>query len=161
MVAIQHRLGAQIGEVGARVGLGIALAPDMLAGEDFRQEIRLLLLRAAEEDRVGPEEGREHARRDPQVDRRHLRRDPVDVVRAATETPVSLLDEEKVEADPGGVVEVPHHLDRELVLVIQLEEDLGLQRVRRVVAEGLKDRVERFFVQSRHEYPSKTPVLAA
>ena len=46
VVAVQHRLGPQRGEVGAGVGLGIALAPDMLAGQDLRQEALLLRLGA-------------------------------------------------------------------------------------------------------------------
>ncbi len=46
MIAVQHRLGAQAGEVGAGVRLGVALAPDMLAGENLRQVVGLLFLGA-------------------------------------------------------------------------------------------------------------------
>ena len=46
VVAVQHRLGAQAGEIGTGVRLGIALAPDVLAGEDLRQVVVLLLLGA-------------------------------------------------------------------------------------------------------------------
>ena len=46
VVAVQHRLGAQGGEVGAGAGLAVALAPDVLAGEDAGEEALLLRLRA-------------------------------------------------------------------------------------------------------------------
>jgi hypothetical protein len=59
MVALQHRLGAQRGEVGAGVGLAVALAPDVLARQDLRQEI-LLLLRAAEFDQQRADHGHAH-----------------------------------------------------------------------------------------------------
>ena len=49
MVALVDRAGAQAGEVGAGARLGIALAPDLVAGQDFRQ-IALFLFLAAPVD---------------------------------------------------------------------------------------------------------------
>ena len=46
IVPVAHRARAQRGEVGARLRLGIALAPDMLGREHRRQEAALLCLRA-------------------------------------------------------------------------------------------------------------------
>ena len=46
MVTVQHRLGAQRREVGSRIRFGITLAPNVLTGEDLRQVVVPLLLRA-------------------------------------------------------------------------------------------------------------------
>jgi len=46
VVAIHHGLGAQAREVRARVGFGIALAPDVLAREDLGQVVRALFFGA-------------------------------------------------------------------------------------------------------------------
>ena len=50
LVAVEHGLGAERGEVGAGVGLGEALAPGDLAREDLGQEELLLLLGAPLQD---------------------------------------------------------------------------------------------------------------
>ena len=51
MVAIarRHGFGAQASEVGAGVGLRVALAPHMLAAQDARQKALLLLWRMGKE----------------------------------------------------------------------------------------------------------------
>src|SRR5262249_37260987 len=49
-VALERRLHAQRGEVGAGAGLGEAEAPEVLAAEDARREALLLLLGAVGED---------------------------------------------------------------------------------------------------------------
>ncbi|MCY1528379.1 hypothetical protein D9M68_634800 [compost metagenome] len=46
LVTVKHGLGAQAGQVGAGVRLAVTLAPDVLAGQDARQEVLLLLGRA-------------------------------------------------------------------------------------------------------------------
>ena len=51
LVAVQLGPGAGAGQVGAGAGLGEALAPHLLAGEQRRQEARLLLLGAPGQDR--------------------------------------------------------------------------------------------------------------
>ena len=52
-VAVPDRLGAQAREIGARVGFAVALAPDLLARQDLRQEI-LALRRCSELDEHRP-----------------------------------------------------------------------------------------------------------
>ena len=54
-VAVEHRAGRKAGEVGAGAGLGIALAPRHVAGEDARQVLRLLLGRAGVDDQRADE----------------------------------------------------------------------------------------------------------
>ena len=51
VVAVLHRPRLQRGQVGAGVGLRVALAPDLLAGEDLRRVALLLLLGAVRDDR--------------------------------------------------------------------------------------------------------------
>src|SRR5207302_5913702 len=55
LVAVQLGTRLYVGEVGAGVGLGVALAPQLLGVHDRRQEPLLLLL-AAERDHRRPEE---------------------------------------------------------------------------------------------------------
>src|SRR3546814_9947688 len=43
-VAVAHRLRLETGEIRTRAGLAIALAPDMFARQDVRQEAAALLL---------------------------------------------------------------------------------------------------------------------
>ncbi len=59
VVAVEHGLGAQRGEVGAGIGLAVALAPDVLAGEDARQ-MEALLRRRAVADQQRPEHDDAH-----------------------------------------------------------------------------------------------------
>ena len=51
LVAVEARLGGDVGEVGAGAGLGVALAPQLLDGHDLRQEALLLLLGAERDQR--------------------------------------------------------------------------------------------------------------
>ncbi len=51
MVALVDGAGAQTGEIGAGARLGIALAPDLVAGQDFRQIALLLFLGAPMDQR--------------------------------------------------------------------------------------------------------------
>ena len=53
-VAIEPRLGVQVGEVGAGIGFGIALAPDFLAGE-YRRQITAALRFGAEAHQYRPD----------------------------------------------------------------------------------------------------------
>ena len=53
VVAVALREGLQRRQIGTGAGLGIALAPDILAGKNARQIMRLLLL-GAEADQTGP-----------------------------------------------------------------------------------------------------------
>jgi hypothetical protein len=46
VIAVSHRAGLEVREVGARVGLGEALAPHLVGGEDVPQMALLLLRRA-------------------------------------------------------------------------------------------------------------------
>ena len=46
LVAVELGPAAEVAEVGAGVGLAVALAPEVLAREDARQEVRLLLVGA-------------------------------------------------------------------------------------------------------------------
>jgi hypothetical protein len=55
LVALAHRPGAQRGEVAAGVGLAVALAPDLVAGEDAG-EVSALLLRGAVDHQGGAEQ---------------------------------------------------------------------------------------------------------
>ena len=64
MVAVAHRLGAEGSEVGAGAGLGIALAPPVLARENPRQKLLLLRLIAERID-----DGTDHG--DAERQRRH------------------------------------------------------------------------------------------
>ena len=59
-VAVGHRAGLERREVGARVGLGEALAPDLLAGEDRAEEAVLLLVGAPDHQRRPAEQDAEH-----------------------------------------------------------------------------------------------------
>ena len=59
MVSVQHCLRAQRCEVGPGVWLTVALAPNMLSSQNFRQE-KLLLLGAAEFDQQGADHGHAH-----------------------------------------------------------------------------------------------------
>ena len=52
LVAVEHGPAPEVAEVGAGVGLGVALAPDVLAGEDPREEVALLLVGAPLQERV-------------------------------------------------------------------------------------------------------------
>ena len=49
-VTVARRPGREVGEVGAGVGLGEELAPDLLAGEEWEQVTVLLLLCAGVDD---------------------------------------------------------------------------------------------------------------
>ena len=64
VVAVLHRARAQRSEVGARFRLGVALAPDVGAGEHAGQPALLLLLGAVDDDRRAG-----HAQADDQVSR--------------------------------------------------------------------------------------------
>ena len=59
-IAVEHRLGAHIGQIRPGIGLGIALAPELLARQDRRHKPLLLLRRA-----VGNQ--RRPQQRDPHV----------------------------------------------------------------------------------------------
>ena len=52
LVAVELRLEGEAAEVGAGVGLRVALAPRVLAGQDARQVVLLLLLGAPHQQRV-------------------------------------------------------------------------------------------------------------
>jgi hypothetical protein len=52
LVAVEHGAGGDVGQVGAGVGLGVALAPAVLAGDDAGQEVALLLVGAPHDDGV-------------------------------------------------------------------------------------------------------------
>ena len=52
LVAVELGPAPEVAEVGAGVGLGVALAPQVLAGEDAGQEVRLLLVGPPLQDRV-------------------------------------------------------------------------------------------------------------
>ena len=60
LVAVERGPAAEVAEVGAGVGLGVALAPDVLAAEDAREEVALLLLGAPLEERVADHLDAEH-----------------------------------------------------------------------------------------------------
>jgi len=51
VLAVLHRASLERGQVGAGVGLGVALAPDLLAGEDFGGVALLLLFGPVGDDR--------------------------------------------------------------------------------------------------------------
>ena len=69
---VLDRLGLQRREVGARLGLGEALAPDLLGGEDRLEEALLLLLGAVgDHDRAAHHEA-EHVRRPGRLGARQL-----------------------------------------------------------------------------------------
>ena len=55
LVAVEHRAGLHVREVGARVGLRVALAPQLLDRLDLREEALLLLLGAVRDERRGEE----------------------------------------------------------------------------------------------------------
>src|SRR5205814_8872415 len=59
-VAVLHRTGAEVAEVGPGVGFRVALAPLVLSGEDPRQVVLLLLLGAPLDDRVADHLDAEH-----------------------------------------------------------------------------------------------------
>ena len=54
VIAVEHRARLEIGQVGARVRLGEALAPELLGGEDARQEAPLLRRACRSFMSVGP-----------------------------------------------------------------------------------------------------------
>ena len=60
LVAVEHGPAAEVAEVGAGVGLGVALAPEVLAAEDPREEVALLLLGAPLQQRVADHLDAEH-----------------------------------------------------------------------------------------------------
>ena len=55
-VAIEHGLGAQARKIGTRIGFGIALAPHVVAGKNFRQVLRALRV-VAEANQRWPHHG--------------------------------------------------------------------------------------------------------
>jgi hypothetical protein len=60
LVAVELGLAAEVAEVGAGVGLAVALAPQVLTREDARQEVALLLLGTPLDDRVADHLDAEH-----------------------------------------------------------------------------------------------------
>ena len=86
-------------EVAAGLGLGGAVGEqDSLLG-DPAHVLALLVLRAADADRVAAEERRELGRRQAEVDRRHPLADAVDVERAAAHAPVLVGHEQQLDTE--------------------------------------------------------------
>ena len=52
LVAVEHGLTTETGQIGAGVRLGVPLTPDVLAADDAREEMLLLLFSAPVKDRV-------------------------------------------------------------------------------------------------------------
>ncbi len=52
LIAVEHRLAPQVAEVGAGIGLAVALTPDVVAVDDPGNELLLLLLGAPVDQRV-------------------------------------------------------------------------------------------------------------
>src|SRR6185437_6810059 len=72
MLALRHRARLQAGEVGARLGLAIALAPADLAARDPRQMRALLLLAAGFEQHRAQHPDAEALQRRPAIEPPHL-----------------------------------------------------------------------------------------
>ena len=79
----------------------------------------LLLLRAADDDGIGAEEGGEHAGGNAEIDAGHGLGDAVDVVRAAAQAVIFFVDKDQVQADV--VVEVGEDLVGKAIFVVELE----------------------------------------
>ena len=87
--------------VGAGLGFGDAVGDDQSLVGDSRNPVRLLIVGAADSDRVGAERDGQHRRRQTQVDLRELAREAVDVLGAAAHPVVLCRQEDKVEPHAG------------------------------------------------------------
>jgi len=139
---------AQGAEVAARLGLGRGVGHQQTPFGDGAEEAPLLLLGAAEVDRIAAQEGREHAGGDAQIDARHRLADPVDVEGAAPHAAVGLRDEEQLDAELAAA-HGAHRLERKLVVAVELEQLAVGQPVAREVAHRFERQVERLPVQTR------------
>ena len=128
----------QRAEVAAGLGLGGAVGQqEALLGDPAEPEL-LLLVGAADQDRVAAEEGGEHAGGDAEVDRGHPLADAVDVERAAAHPAVLLGDEQQLDAELLAA-HAAHELLRELVALVELDQQL----VGELALGELVDRLER------------------
>ncbi len=100
---VAHRLGARLEgrHVAAGRRFGHPVGDDHPLAGDARQPARLLLRRAAHDDRIGAEADRQERRGHAQIDARHLLRDETDIARAAAESAHRLRQEEQVEPHVG------------------------------------------------------------
>jgi len=137
--------GAEVG-AGGRLG-GAVREEEPLLG-DPAEPVLLLLLGAAEGDRVGAEEGREDARRDAEVDRGDEGAGLVDVPRAPAEPAVGLRDEHELDAESRRVAELADGVLGELVVVVELQEPGDGELLLREVAQALERHLEGFRIEA-------------
>ena len=141
-VAVGDRARLERGEVGAGVGLGEALAPDLVAGEDRPEEPVLLLARAPDHQRRAAEQDAQHVGRERrpgaaellEEDRRlgQRRAAPAVLGRPVDRRPAALV-HPALEVAPPGVVGLlvrrlrPGIVGGEPVAQLVAEGELGLR----------------------------------
>jgi hypothetical protein len=104
--------------------------------------VALLILGAADGDGIGAKEGGQDPGRDAEVGSRHGLGHAVDVVGAGAEPAVLLGDEEQVEADLIGVVELIDDVSRKLVRRVHRKHYSWREFLLRVSFEARQDKVE-------------------
>ena len=104
-----------------------------------RHVLALLLVGPADPDRVAAQERRELRGREPEVDRGHPLADAVDVERAAAHAPVFEGHEHQLDAELVAGGHPAHQLLRELVALVEFDQ----QRIGQLARGEVVDRRQR------------------